>query len=150
LKGEVPEGEYLVPLGKADVKRRGDDITVIATGGTVHEALAAASDLETEGISCEVVDPRTLLPLDHDTLIESVRKTHKAVIVHEAPKTGGIGAEIAAVLAEKALYELEAPIIRIGAPFTPVPFSRPLEKAFVPDRQRIIKAVRDLVRPEAV
>ena len=150
LKGEVPEGDdLLIPLGKADIKREGEDITIIATGGMVHDALAAASDLEGEDISCEVVDPRTLLPLDHETIIESVKKTHNVVIVHEAPKIGGIGAEIAAVIAEKALYELESPVVRIGAPFTPVPFSRPLEKAYIPDKGRIIKAVKDLLTSEA-
>ncbi|MBN1685345.1 MAG: alpha-ketoacid dehydrogenase subunit beta [Spirochaetales bacterium] len=151
LKGEVPEGgDLVIPLGKADVKRQGGDITIIATGGTVHEALAAAAELEGRGISCEVVDPRTLLPLDHETIIESVKKTHNVVIVHEAPKIGGIGAEIAAVIAEEAIYELESPVRRIGAPFTPVPFSRPLEKAYVPDRERIITTVMELLSPEGV
>ena len=151
LKGEVPEGDdLLIPLGKADVKREGDDVTIIALSRLVPEALAAAEMLETEGISCEVVDPRTILPLDHETIINSVKKTHNVIIAHEAPKIGGVGAEIAAVIAEEAVYELEAPIVRIGAPFTPVPFSAPLEKAYVPDRKKIVKAVRDLLVAEAV
>ena len=145
-KGEVPEGEdLLIPLGKADVKREGEDVTIVAVGGMVPESLAAASMLEAEDISCEVVDPRTILPLDHETIIESVKKTHNVIIVHEAPKIGGIGAEIAAVIAEKAIYELESPICRVAAPFTPVPFSPPLEKFYVPDRQKIVKAVKDLL-----
>lgn len=149
LKGEVPEGEeLLIPLGKADVKREGSDITIIATAGQVHEALAAAMELKAEGVSCEVVDPRTILPLDHDTIIESVKKTHNVVIAHESPKIGGVGAEIAAVIAEKAIYELEGPVKRVGAPFTPVPFSRPLEKAYVPDKARIIEAVKEVLSAE--
>ena len=151
LKGEVPEGDdFLIPLGKADVKREGNDVTIIALSRMVPEALAAAETLEAEGISCEVVDPRTILPLDHETIVNSVKKTHNVVIAHEAPKIGGVGAEIAAVIAEEAIYELESPIVRVGAPFTPVPFSPPLEKAWVPDQQRIIKAVKDLLVAEAV
>jgi pyruvate dehydrogenase E1 component beta subunit len=146
LEGEVPEGEdLLVPLGKADIKREGEDVTVVAIGGMVTEALAAASELEAEGIFCEVVDPRTILPLDHETILESVGKTHRVVITYEAPKIGGVGAEIAAVIAEKAIYELESPILRVAAPFTPLPFSPPLEKHYVPDRNRIAGAVKALL-----
>lgn len=151
LKGEVPEDdEFLIPLGEADVKREGTDITIIALSRLVPEALAAAEMLEADGLSCEVVDPRTILPLDHETIVNSVKKTHNVVIAHEAPKIGGVGAEIAAMIAEEAIYELEAPIVRVGAPFTPVPFSAPLEKAWVPDRQNIVKAVKDLLLTEAV
>lgn len=139
--GLVPEGEYTLPLGKADIKRKGRDVTIVALGGMVGQALAAADDLAKEGIDCEVVDPRTLLPLDHETIVGSVRKTQRAVIIHEAPKTGGVGGEIAAVIAEKAFPELKAPVIRVGAPFMPLP-RRPYEAMYVPDKEKIINAVK--------
>ncbi|MEM2464384.1 MAG: dehydrogenase E1 component subunit alpha/beta [Candidatus Bathyarchaeia archaeon] len=141
LRGRIPTGEYMVPLGKADIKREGDDVTIIATGLMVHKALAAAEILEKRNISVEVIDPRTLLPLDEDTILSSVKKTGKIVIVHEAPVTGGFGAEVAALIAEKALGYLDAPIVRVGAPFTPVPFSPPLEKFYIPDENKIMEAV---------
>ena len=142
LEGEVPAGEYMVPLGKADVKREGRDVTVVATANMVHRSLAAAEKLAGEGISVEVVDPRTLSPLDEDTILESVRKTHRLVIVHEEVKFAGSGAEIAAMAAEKAFDYLDAPILRVAAPFTPVPFSAPLENEFIPSVEKIIAAIR--------
>lgn len=145
IKGMVPEGEYLIPLGKADVKRRGDDATVVATGMMVHKALAAAEALQKEGVSVEVVDPRTLRPLDEDAIIASVRKTGRLVIVHEAPKTGGFAGEVAAVVAEKAMGYLDAPIQRVAAPDTPVPFSPTLEDFYIPDENRIVQAVSKIV-----
>ena len=149
LKGEVPEEEYLVPIGKADVKREGSDVTIVATGAMIHQALVAAAALEQEGISAEVVDPRTLLPLDEETVIQSVQKTGKLVIVHEAPVTGGFGAEVAAVVAEKALDYLDAPILRVGAPFSPVPANRNMEKNFyLPNAERIQRSVKELVTSE--
>ena len=120
IDGEVPEEIYTVPLGKADVKREGDDVTVVATMAMVYKALEAAEELAKEGISVEVVDPRTLQPLDNETIINSVKKTHKVVVVHEAVKFAGPGAEIAAMIAEEAFDYLDAPVKRVGAPFTPV------------------------------
>jgi len=143
-QGEVPEGEYIIPLGKADIKRAGKDVTIIATGSIVKKALEAAEDLSAEGIDCEVIDPRTILPLDHQALMDSVAKTHRVVIAHEAPKTGGIGGEISAVIAEKIFDKLKAPIVRIGAPFTPVP-RPPYEGMYLLGKDDIITAVRKTV-----
>jgi len=145
LEGEVPEDIYTIPLGKADVKRQGSDVTVIATMAMVHKALEAAEELSKEGISVEVVDPRTLQPLDNETIIESVKKTHKVVIVHEAVKFAGPGAEIAAMIAEDAFDYLDAPIKRVAAPFTPVPFSPVLEQEYIPSKEKIIAAIREVV-----
>ncbi|HSR13440.1 MAG TPA: alpha-ketoacid dehydrogenase subunit beta [Thermodesulfobacteriota bacterium] len=143
VKGPVPEEEYLLPLGKADVKRSGDQVTIIAYGAMLHQAMAAADKLQAEGISAEVVDPRTLLPLDKETIFESVKKTGKVVIVHEAPTFGGFGGEIAAAIADEAFYSLDAPIKRVGAPFTPVPAHSILEKFYLPDADKIVKAVKE-------
>jgi pyruvate dehydrogenase E1 component beta subunit len=142
VMGDVPEGEYIVPLGKADVKREGTDATIVATANMVHKSLEAAEQLAGDGINVEVVDPRTLSPLDEDTILDSVRKTHRLVIVHEEVKFAGSGAEIAAIVAEKAFDYLDAPIIRVAAPFTPVPFSAPLEQEFVPSVEKIAAAVK--------
>jgi len=145
IEGDVPEEAYTIPLGKADVKREGDDVTVVATMAMVHKALAAAEKLAESGVSVEVVDPRTLTPLDVETIVNSVKKTHRVVIVHEAVKHAGPGAEIAAVLADEAFDYLDAPIKRVTAPFTPVPFSPVLEQAFIPSEKEIIAAVKELV-----
>ncbi len=145
LKGPVPEEEYLVPIGAADVKRRGRDLTIIATGMMVGRSLAAAETLSREGIEAEVIDPRTLLPLDKATFIESVKKTGRALIVHEAPLTGGPGGEIAALLAEEAFEHLEAPVKRLGAPFVPIPANPMLESAYLPQVEEIAGKARDLV-----
>ena len=145
MEGEVPEDLYTVPLGKADVKREGSDVTVIATMAMVHRALEAAEELSKEGVSVEVVDPRTLQPLDNETIIESIKKTHKVVIVHEAVKFAGPGAEIAAMIADEAFDYLDAPVKRVAAPFTPVPFSPVLEKEYIPGKEKIIAAVREVV-----
>jgi 2-oxoisovalerate dehydrogenase E1 component len=144
-KGEVPEGEYLIPLGKADVKRRGSDVTVVATQMMVQRALGAAQDLEQDGISVEVIDPRTLVPLDEEAILESVGKTHRLVIVHEAVKRGGFGAEVAALVTERALDELDAPIVRLGARNVPMPYNDKLEQATIPSRDDIAAAVRGLL-----
>ena len=141
VTGEVPEGEYTIPLGQADVKRAGNDVSIISYGGMVKQALAAAEELAPAGIGCEVVDLRTILPMDQKTILESVAKTHRAVIVHEAPKTGGLGGEIAGVIAEKAFHDLKAPVIRVGAPFVPVP-RRPYESLYLPDKEKIMNAVK--------
>ncbi len=142
MEGEVPEEAYTIPLGEADIKREGQDVTLVATAQMVNLSLSAAEKLSGDGISVEVVDPRTLSPLDEESILESVRKTHRLVIVHEEVKFAGSGAEIAAMVAEKAFDYLDAPIIRVAAPFTPVPFSPPLEAEFIPSEEKIIEAVR--------
>jgi pyruvate/2-oxoglutarate/acetoin dehydrogenase E1 component len=140
-KGEVPEMDYIVPIGKADVKRTGDAVTIVATGLMVDRALGAARTLAAEDISAEVIDLRSIQPLDEDTILASVEKTGRLVIVHETPVRGGFGGEIAAVVANKALGFLDAPIQRVGAPWTPVPFGQILVDAYVPKEADIIRAV---------
>ena len=142
LPGEVPEGEYTIPFGKADIKRTGKDVTVIATSLMVVKALNAADTLSKQGIDVEVVDPRTLVPLDRETLVESVKKTGRGVVVHEANLTCGIGAEIAAILADGAFAYLEAPIQRVAAKQCPIPYSQTLEDAMLPSEADIVAAVR--------
>lgn len=142
---DVPDGEYGIELGKADVKRTGKDVTVVATGMMVLTALSAAIKLAGEGIEIEIVDPRTLSPLDEETILASVEKTNHLVIMHEEVKIAGSGAEIAAMVAEKAFDHLDAPIIRIGAPFTPVPFSPVLESAYIPGEDDLITAVKKVM-----
>jgi len=145
IEGPVPEEPYAIPLGTADVKREGQDVTVVATMNMVHKALAAAEVLSREGISVEVIDPRTLTPFDQDTILNSVKKTHRLIIVTEEVKHAGSSAEIAARVAEHAFDYLDAPIKRVAAPFVPVPFSPPLEAEFVPDEAKIIAAVKGVV-----
>ena len=144
-KGPVPEELYEVPLGRAHVARPGRDVTVVAVGRMVGEALAAADRLAGDGIECEVIDPRTLQPLDTATLVESARRTNRVLVVHEAVEFGGIGAEIAARIGSDAFDHLDAPVARVGAPFAPVPFSPDLEKHYVPSRKTIAAAVRELL-----
>lgn len=144
VRGLVPDGDYTVPIGVADVKREGKDVTIVAAGGMLHRSLEAAEKLQKDGVSCEVVDPRTLLPLDEDTIINSVKKTGRLVVVHEAPRRYGYGAEIAAIVAEKALEYLDAPIKRIGNPGTPLPFTPMQENAIIPNVNDIIKAVKEI------
>ncbi len=146
-KGQVPEEPYAIPLGKADIKREGADITVIATSIMVHRALKAAETLSGEGISVEVLDPRTLVPLDVESIVRSVKKTGRVLIVHEAVKRGGIGAEIAGVIAESEAFDyLDAPIRRLGGAAVPIPYNPVLEKAAVPQEEDIVRAVRELVQ----
>lgn len=145
VKGPVPEEDYTVPFGVADIKREGRDVTVVATMFMVHKALEAAKTLEKEGVSVEVVDPRTLVPLDRGAIIGSVKKTGHIVIVSEDCKTAGVTAEIAAVVAEEAVDYLDAPIKRVAEPDTPIPFSPPLEKYVIPDEKSIIRAVKEIV-----
>jgi pyruvate/2-oxoglutarate/acetoin dehydrogenase E1 component len=145
VEGSIPEDEYLIPFGVADVKREGTDVTVVATSYMVHKALKAAESLQKDGVSVEVVDPRTLTPLDRETISNSVKKTGKIVIVSEDCKTAGVSAEIAATIAEKALDYLDAPIKRVTAPDTPIPFSPPLEQFIIPNVQSIIRAVKEVV-----
>ncbi|MGB9135545.1 MAG: alpha-ketoacid dehydrogenase subunit beta [Candidatus Bathyarchaeia archaeon] len=145
VEGEVPEEEYTVPFGVAEVKQKGSDVTVVATMFMVHKALEAAKMLEQEGVSVEVVDPRTLVPLDKDAITASVKKTGRLVVVSEDCKTAGVTAEIAAVVAEEALDYLDAPIKRVAEPDTPIPFSPPLEKYVIPDENSIAAAIREIV-----
>ncbi len=144
-KGHVPEELYEVPLGVANVCRPGDDVTVVATSGMVHPALQAASALAEEGISVEVIDPRTLVPLDADTIVASVSRTGRAVVVDESPRSYGITGELAATIAEGAFDFLEAPVRRVCAPDVPVPFSPRLEKAVIPGVAEIVNAVRGVL-----
>jgi pyruvate dehydrogenase E1 component beta subunit len=144
-KGPVPEGEVIVPLGSADVKRAGTDVTIVAIGALVPLALSAAETLAQDGISAEVVDPRTLVPLDRAAILASVRKTGRLVVVDEARRTCGVAAEIAALAAEHAFDALKSPVRRVTAPDTPVPFSPVLEQWYVPDAARIAAAARELV-----
>ena len=144
IKGEVPEGDDIVPIGKAEVKRRGSTITVITYGAMVQHSLAAAERVMPEGIDLEVVDLRTIQPMDMATIVASVEKTGRAMVVHEAPKTGGIGCEIAARLAEETFRSLDAPIVRVAPPHTPVPFSPVLEEAYLPNDDKIAIKAREL------
>lgn len=144
IKSPLPKEDFVVPLGKADVKRVGNDISVITYGAMVHLALEAAQTLANEGIDLEVVDLRTLIPFDKEAIYSSVRKTSKAILLHEDNKTGGIGAEIAALLAEECFDYLDGPILRIAPPDTPVPFSTPLEEFFLPKTSDIVSAARRL------
>jgi pyruvate dehydrogenase E1 component beta subunit len=141
-KGEVPEGDYTIPIGVADVKRLGKDVTVIAVGLMVRRALEAAELLEAEGISVEVIDPRTIVPFDKETVFQSVRKTHHVVVAEESNKTAGIGAELAAMLQEEMYDELDGPISRVAALDIPMPYNITLEKHVIPDAADIAKAVR--------
>jgi acetoin:2,6-dichlorophenolindophenol oxidoreductase subunit beta len=146
-KGEVPEEQYVIPLGKADIKREGTDMTIIATGIMVSRSLEAAETLAQEGISIEVVDPRTLRPLDTETIIQSVKKTGKVLIVHEAVKTGGFGGELAAVIAEsEAFGYLDAPIQRLAGLDIPIPYNPTLEYHSVPHTENIIESARNLAQ----
>jgi 2-oxoisovalerate dehydrogenase E1 component beta subunit len=145
VKGDVPDGDYTIPIGQADVKRTGSDMTVISYGLVLHYCLEAAATLADEGIDVEVIDLRTLRPLDTETILESVRKTSKAMVVHEDTKAGGIGGEIAAVIAEEAFEDLDAPIKRVAGPEVPaMPFSPLLEAEFMPSAEKIAAAMREL------
>ncbi len=143
--GPVPEELYAIPLGKADIKRAGTDVTVVATSAMVPRALSAATVLERDGISVEVVDPRTLQPLDEEAILASVRKTNRLLIVHEAWVRGGFGAEVAAMVVDKAFDYLDAPVARLGAPHTPMPYNDRLELEVIPSQERIVEAIRALL-----
>jgi len=147
-KGMVPEEEYLVPLGKAKVRREGSDVTIVAVGRMINRALVVAETLEKEEISAEVIDPRTLIPLDEDAIVNSVRKTGRMLIVHEACKTGGFGAEIAARIADKAFDSLDAPIKRLGTLDCPIPFNPRLEDYVIPNEHDIWAAALELMGRE--
>jgi pyruvate dehydrogenase E1 component beta subunit len=141
IKESVPDELEPIPLGKARVHREGEDVTVIATGRLVHEALGAAKNAEEQGVSVEVVDPRTLLPLDEETLVASVKKTNRAVVAHEAVTRMGFGAEVAAILQYQAFDWLDAPIERVGSKFTPLPFAPVMEKFVIPHKEDVLQAV---------
>jgi pyruvate dehydrogenase E1 component beta subunit len=144
VKGEVPEESYTLPFGKAEIKREGKDITLVATSELVNRSLRVAEEMAQEGIDVEIVDPRTLRPLDQETILQSVRKTGRLIVADEGPVTCGVTAEISARVAEQALEYLEAPILRVGSPDTPVPFSPPLEKIYIPDEDDVRDAIRKM------
>ena len=144
LEGEVPEEEFTIPLGEAEVKREGSDVTVIAIGAMVAEAIQAADLLASEGVSLEVIDPRTLFPLDKAAIFGSIAKTSRAVVVHEAHKRSGWGAELAALIAEEAFYDLDSPIVRVAGLNTPIPSAPALENYHRPNAERIAEAVRGM------
>ena len=146
VKGTVPDKEYEIPLGVADVKHEGTDVTIVATGIMVHRSLQAAEELLKEGISIEVVDPRCLNPLDTKTILKSVKKTGRVLIVHEAQKTSGMGAEVAAQIAEQAFKYLDAPIMRVCGKDTPIPFSPVLERFVIPQVEDIVRGIRALLK----
>jgi acetoin:2,6-dichlorophenolindophenol oxidoreductase subunit beta len=144
VKGEVPGGEYTIPFGVAEIKRPGEDVTIVATSSMVRVALAAADMLAADGISAEVIDPRTLVPLDEEALVRSAQKTGRAIVVDEGHRRYGAGAELAAVIAEGAFYNLDAPVRRLGALDVPIPFSPPLEDETVPTPDTVAAAAREL------
>jgi pyruvate/2-oxoglutarate/acetoin dehydrogenase E1 component len=144
----VPEEPYAIPLGRADVKREGTDVTVVATLAMVPRALQAADYLARDGISVEVIDPRTIKPFDIDTVVASVRKTHRCLVVHEAWKTGGFGGEIVAQIVEHAFDWLDAPVVRVCAPDVPMPYNDELERLVIPSAALIEKGVRELIGRE--
>ncbi|WP_425203236.1 alpha-ketoacid dehydrogenase subunit beta [Priestia megaterium] len=145
MKGEVPEGYYTIPLGKADVKREGTDLTIVAIGKQVNTALTAADQLSHKGIDVEVVDPRSLSPFDEETILSSVEKTNRLIVIDEANPRCSIATDIAALVADKGFDMLDAPIKRITAPHTPVPFSPPLEDIYLPTPQKVIEVVSELL-----
>jgi 2-oxoisovalerate dehydrogenase E1 component beta subunit len=147
VKGEVPLGHYTIPIGKADVKKTGDALTVVSYGYNVHQALDAAKRLEGEGLSVEVIDLRSIRPMDRTTILASVRKTHKLLIIHEDNKFGGVGAEIAAMVAEEALFELDAPIKRLCGPDVPaMGYAQTLEEEFMISTERMAETMREMVK----
>jgi pyruvate/2-oxoglutarate/acetoin dehydrogenase E1 component len=144
IKDEVPEERYSIPFGEARMHREGDDISLITWGAMVYTADEAAKKLEGEGVSVEILDLRTLAPWDKEAVLRSVEKTSKALVLHEDTHTGGFGAEIAATISEEAFESLDAPVRRIAAPDTPVPFSPPLEKAFIPQVEDVMTGLKEL------
>ena len=144
VKGEVPDGEYTIPFGVADVRRVGEDVTIVATSSMIRVALAAAEQLESDGISAEVIDPRTLVPLDVEALVRSAEKTGRAIVVDEGHQRYGVSAEVAAVIADRAFYSLDAPVKRLAALDVPIPFSPPLEDVTVPTPDLVAQTAREL------
>ena len=146
IKEEIPEGDYTVPLGKAVVRREGKHLTILSYAAMMHTSLEAAEALAKEGIEAEVIDLRTLMPLDEETILHSIRKTNKCLVVHEDTKTGGISGEIAAILFEKAFHDLDGPVLRVASLDTPVPYAPTLEEAFLPNAKKIFTAAKDLTK----
>lgn len=146
IKDEVPDGDYTVPIGKAAIAREGKHLSIITYAAMVYVALEAAERLEQEGISIEVVDLRTLLPLDVETILESVKKTSKVLLLHEDTRTGGLAGELTALISENVFEYLDGPVVRVTAPDTPVPFSAPLEEAFLPNTDKVVEKARWLYR----
>ena len=145
IVGSIPEEEFTIPLGKADIKRVGEDVTIVAIGQMLHKSLEAANKLHKDGISCEVIDLRTLLPLDENTILESVKKTSRLITVQESPKAYGYGTELAPIVAEKALGSLDAPVMRVANPGTPVPGTVLLEHVVIPTVEDIIRVTKEVV-----
>lgn len=146
IKEEIPAGDYIVPLGKAVVRREGKHLTILSYAAMMYTSLEAAEALGKEGIEAEVIDLRTLLPLDEETILQSVKKTNKCLVVHEDTKTGGIAGEIAAILAEKAFHDMDGPLVRVTSLDTPVPYAPTLEEAFLPNAKKVFTAARELAR----
>jgi 2-oxoisovalerate dehydrogenase E1 component beta subunit len=146
VKEEIPADDFTVPIGKAVVRREGKDLTIISYAAMAHTAVEAAERLAKEGIEAEVIDLRTLLPLDRETILNSLKKTNKLLVVHEDTRTGGIAGEIAALVCESAFEELDGPIMRVTAPDTPVPYSPPLEERFLPNAEKVVAAARELAK----
>jgi 2-oxoisovalerate dehydrogenase E1 component beta subunit len=145
IKEDLPAEEFVVPLGKARLHREGSDLTIVTWAAMVHTAAEAAEALAEDGVEVEIVDLRTLVPLDEETVLRSVAKTGRAIVLHEAPRTGGFGGEIAATIVEKAFEYLDAPIVRVTAPDTPVPYSPPLEEYYLPGKDDVLEAARKLL-----
>ena len=144
IKEELPDEDFVVPIGEAEIKREGRDITIVTYGSMVHTSLEAAGTLSNEGVEVEVIDLRSLMPFDKDRILQSVQKTNRVLVVHEDTKTGGIGGEISAIIAEEAFEQLDAPILRVAAIDTPVPYSPPLEEFFLPNTDKVTEALRKL------
>ncbi|HEU4520970.1 MAG TPA: alpha-ketoacid dehydrogenase subunit beta [Thermoanaerobaculia bacterium] len=145
VKEDLPSEDYVVPIGKANIRRRGKDITIITWGAMLYVADEAAAELEKDGVSVEILDLRSILPFDEDAILESVAKTNRVIILHEAPLTGGAGAEFAARIAEKAFDYLDAPIRRVASLDVPTPYSPPLEEAYLPNSRKVVAAARELL-----
>jgi 2-oxoisovalerate dehydrogenase E1 component beta subunit len=145
IKDEVPDEDYIVPLGKAAIRREGTDLSIITFGAMTHTALDAATALAGEGVDAEVIDLRSLAPLDRDAILESVAKTSRALLLHEATLTGGIGGELAAIISEHAFEYLDAPVMRVASQDAPVPYAPPLEAAFLPNVEKVVEAAKKLV-----
>jgi len=146
IKGEVPAEDYTVPIGKAVVRREGEHLTILSYAAMMHTSLEAADALAKEGIEAEVIDLRTLLPLDEETILNSVKKTNKCLVVHEDTKTGGIAGEVAALLCEKAFSDLDGPVLRVTSLDTPVPYAPTLEEQFLPNAEKVFSAAKELAR----
>ena len=146
IKDSIPEGDYIVPIGKAKIALEGKDVSIITYGAMVHTALEAAQTLKENGVSCEIIDLRTILPLDKKSIFNTVKKTNKVVVLHEQTKTGGVGAEVSSLISEYCFDYLDGPIIRVAAPDTPVPYSAQMEEAFIPQVKDVLSAVEKLIR----